>query len=77
MVSCRASSVKEVVAEDEIGGDPSLLRDRLPHRDRVSLESYRDARAALALIREAIGGLRAAGLGGSRRVSGAGVHGGA
>src|SRR4051794_30663061 len=32
----------------------SLLRDRLIDRDRVALETYRDARAALALIREAV-----------------------
>jgi hypothetical protein len=31
-----------------------LLYDRFTHRDRVSLETYRDARTALALIREAI-----------------------
>jgi hypothetical protein len=31
-----------------------LLRDRLNSRERIALETYRDARAALALIREAI-----------------------
>ena len=35
-------------------GDPSLLRDRLTDHDRIALETYRDARAAMALIREAI-----------------------
>lgn len=34
--------------------DPSLLRDRLTPRKRLTLETYRDARAALALIREAV-----------------------
>jgi hypothetical protein len=29
-------------------GDPSLLYDRLTHSDRIALETYRDARAALA-----------------------------
>ena len=55
---CRThSEVRERIAEiaeaDAIG-DPSLLRDRMTHRDRVALETYRDARAALALIREAV-----------------------
>ena len=55
---CRTpSEVRERIAEiaeaDAIG-DPSLLRDRMMHRDRVALETYRDARAALVLIREAI-----------------------
>jgi hypothetical protein len=31
-----------------------LLRDGLTHRDRIALETYRDARAAMALIREAV-----------------------
>jgi hypothetical protein len=31
-----------------------LLRDGLTQHDRVALETYRDARAAMALIREAI-----------------------
>jgi hypothetical protein len=35
-------------------GDPSLLRDGLTRDDRVALETYRDACAALALIREAV-----------------------
>jgi len=35
-------------------GDPSLLRDVLTDRERIALEAYRDARAAMALIREAV-----------------------
>ena len=35
-------------------GDPSLLYDGVPHRNRIALETYRDARAVLALIREAV-----------------------
>jgi TPR repeat protein len=31
-----------------------LLSDRLTHRDRIALETYRDSRAALALIRDAV-----------------------
>jgi hypothetical protein len=31
-----------------------LLRDGLTDSDRVALETYRDARAAMALIREAV-----------------------
>jgi hypothetical protein len=31
-----------------------LLRDALSDRERIALETYRDARAAMALIREAI-----------------------
>jgi len=31
-----------------------LLRDGFTDRERIALETYRDARAALALIREAI-----------------------
>jgi hypothetical protein len=31
-----------------------LLRDELSHRDSIALETYGDARAAMALIREAI-----------------------
>src|SRR5215472_7585107 len=42
------------IAEADAIGDPSLLRDGLMDRDRAALETYRDARAALALIREAI-----------------------
>ena len=42
------------IAEADAIGDPSLLRDGLMDRDRTALETYRDARAALALIREAI-----------------------
>jgi hypothetical protein len=55
---CRTPSeirqrIEEIAEADEVG-DPSLLRDRLSDRDRRALETYRDARAALALIREAI-----------------------
>ena len=42
------------IAEADAIGDPSLLRDRLTDHDRVAHETYRDARAALALIREAV-----------------------
>ena len=31
-----------------------MLRDGLTERDRTALETYRDARAAMALIREAV-----------------------
>jgi hypothetical protein len=31
-----------------------LLSDGLTHRDRIALETYRDARAAMTLIREAV-----------------------
>ena len=42
------------IAEADAIGDPSLLRDRITSRERIDLETYRDARAAMALIREAI-----------------------
>ena len=42
------------IAEADAIGDPSLLRDGLLRRDRIALETYRDARTAMALIREAI-----------------------
>lgn len=42
------------IAETDVIGDPSLLRDRLTDRDRTALEIYRDARAAVALIREVV-----------------------
>jgi hypothetical protein len=42
------------IAEADAIGDPLLLRDGLTDRDRTALETYRDARAALALIREAV-----------------------
>jgi hypothetical protein len=45
--------IREIAEADAIG-DPSLLRDRLIDRERIALETYRDARAALALIREAV-----------------------
>jgi hypothetical protein len=32
----------------------TVLRDGLTHRERIALETYRDARSALALIREAV-----------------------
>jgi hypothetical protein len=42
------------IAEADAIGDPSLLRDRLAHRERITLETSRDTRAAMALIREAV-----------------------
>src|SRR3954452_4082982 len=42
------------IAEADAIGDPSLLRDRVTYRDRIALETYRDACIAMALIREAI-----------------------
>jgi hypothetical protein len=42
------------IAEADAIGDPSWLRDGLTHRDRVAIETYRDARTAMALIREAV-----------------------
>jgi hypothetical protein len=55
---CRTPSeirqrIKEIAEADAIG-DPSLLRDGLTYRERATLERYRDARAALAMIREAV-----------------------
>ena len=55
---CRTSSevrqrIREIVEADAIG-DPSLLSDRLTGSDRIAVETYRDARAAMALIREAV-----------------------
>jgi hypothetical protein len=44
----------EQIAEADAIGDPSLLQDGLTDRDRIALETYRDARAAMALIREAV-----------------------
>jgi len=74
---CRTpSEIRERIAEiseaDAIG-DPSLLRDRMMHRDRVALETYRDARAALALIREAVEDCAPPGSV-ARRLSVAGIH---
>ena len=51
------SEVRRRVAEIEEAdaiGDPSLLRDGWARDDRIALETYRYARAALALIREAV-----------------------
>ena len=45
--------IQEIAEADAIG-DPSLLTDGLTHHDRIALETYRDARAAIALIREAV-----------------------
>jgi hypothetical protein len=45
--------IREIEEADAIG-DPSLLDDGLTRRERVALETYRDAHAAMALIREAI-----------------------
>jgi hypothetical protein len=42
------------IAEADAIGDPSLLRDGLTQRERLAIETYRDARAAMALIREAV-----------------------
>jgi hypothetical protein len=55
---CRTRSevrrrIREIAEADAIG-DPSRLRDTLTDRDRIALENYRDARAAMALIREAV-----------------------
>jgi hypothetical protein len=55
---CRTPSeirqrIREIEEADAIG-DPSLLHDGLTRRERIALETYRDARAAMALIREAI-----------------------
>jgi hypothetical protein len=44
----------EQIAEADAIGDPSLLSDGVTDRDRIALETYRDARAAMALIREAV-----------------------
>jgi hypothetical protein len=35
-------------------GDPSLLNDGMISRERIAPETYRDARAAMASIREAV-----------------------
>ena len=45
--------IREIAEADAIG-DPSLLRDGVTDRDRIALETYRDARAAMALIHEAV-----------------------
>jgi hypothetical protein len=55
---CRASSevrqrIREIAEADAIG-DPSLLSDGLTGSDRTALKTYRDARTAMALIREAV-----------------------
>jgi hypothetical protein len=55
---CRTPSeirqrMREIAEADAIG-DPTLLRDRRIERDRLAIETYRDARAAMALIREAV-----------------------
>jgi hypothetical protein len=42
------------IAEADAIGDPSLLHDGMTRRERIALETYRDARAAMALIREAV-----------------------
>ena len=42
------------IAEVDAIGNPSLLRDRLTERDCTPLETYREAGAAMALIREAV-----------------------
>ncbi|HEX3415950.1 MAG TPA: hypothetical protein VHT21_06040 [Stellaceae bacterium] len=55
---CRTPSevrrrIEQIVETDAIS-DPSLLQDGLTDRDRIALETYRDARSAMALIREAV-----------------------
>jgi hypothetical protein len=55
---CRTPSevrqrIREIEEADAIG-DPSLLNDGSTSRERIALETYRDARAAMALIREAV-----------------------
>ena len=45
--------IAEIAEADRIG-DPSLLRDRRVASERVAVDTYRDALAALALIREAV-----------------------
>jgi hypothetical protein len=50
----RFADAIEQIAEADAIGDPSLLQDGLTDRDRIALETYRDARAAMALIREAV-----------------------
>lgn len=42
------------IAEADALGDPNILDDVMDRKERVALETYRDARVALALIREAI-----------------------
>jgi hypothetical protein len=42
------------IAEADAIADSSLLSEGITDRDRIALETYRDARAAMALIREAI-----------------------
>ena len=42
------------IAEADRVGDPSLLWDRRFAGERVAIDTYRDALAALALIREAV-----------------------
>ena len=51
---CRTPSeirqrIREIAEADAIG-DPSLLRDRFTDRDRIALETYRDARAAMGYL---------------------------
>ena len=48
------SSTHREIAEADAIGDPSWLRETLAESDRIALETYRDARAAMALIREAM-----------------------
>jgi hypothetical protein len=55
---CRTPSevrqrIREIAEADAIG-DISLLSDGLTGSDRIAFETYRDARAAMALIREAV-----------------------
>jgi hypothetical protein len=52
-LSSRRRRIEQIAEADAIG-DPSLLQDGLTDRDRIAVETYRDARAAMALIREAV-----------------------
>ena len=40
----------ETIAEADAIGDPSLQSDALTQRDRIALETYRDARAVVATL---------------------------
>src|SRR5207248_444636 len=42
------------IADADALADPSRLRDRMMNRDRIAIQNYWDARAAMALIREAV-----------------------
>jgi hypothetical protein len=42
------------IEEADAIGDPSLLNHGLKHGERIALETHQDARAAMALVREAV-----------------------